>query len=160
MISKLFPGRVIPVTFLVLLLAACQLDSISLPGTGNSSNGGGSSSGSGRDSHDDNDYSDNDFLHGNDSLLTDSSCAPTGSGTDYPVGPGQSYASISEVPWGELGPGDTVRIHYRPEPYREKIVISTSGSEDDPIRICGVAGPNGERPVLDGDGAANDPDDS
>ena len=159
MISKLFPGRIVSVLSLALLLAACQMDTISLPGTGNPSGSSGSSHSSGRDSHDD-DYSDNDFLHGNDSFVTDSSCIPTSTGTDYPVGPGQSYASISDVPWGELGPGDTVRIHYRSEPYREKIVISTSGSEDDPIRICGVAGPNGERPILDGDGAVNDPDDS
>ena len=90
----------------------------------------------------------------------DQSCTPSATGTDYPVGPGQSYASISDVPWGELGPGDTVRIHYRPEPYREKIVIRSSGTEQAPIRICGVPGPNGERPVLDGDGASNDPDDA
>ncbi|WP_457633522.1 right-handed parallel beta-helix repeat-containing protein, partial [Oceanithermus desulfurans] len=49
---------------------------------------------------------------------------------------------------------------YREEPYRNKIVVRTDGSEDQPIRICGVPGPNGERPILDGDGAVNDPDDA
>ncbi len=88
------------------------------------------------------------------------SCVHSGSGSDYPVGPGQSYASISDVPWGELGAGDTVRIHYRAEPYREKIIISTDGTEQNPIRVCGVPGPNGERPILDGNAAVNDPDDS
>ncbi len=95
-----------------------------------------------------------------DAAVADGPCTPSGNGTDYPVGPGQSHASIADVPWGELGPGDTVRIHYRPEPYREKIVISTSGSVQNPIKVCGVAGPNGERPILDGDGAVNDPDDA
>ncbi len=89
-----------------------------------------------------------------------SPCVPTGNGTDYPVGPGQTYNSVADVPWSLLGPGDTVRIFYRSTPYREKIIISTDGSEEDPIRVCGVAGPNGELPVLDGDGAANDPDDA
>ncbi len=87
-------------------------------------------------------------------------CEPSGRGQDYAVGPGQAYASLHDVPWDALGPGDTVRIFYRDEPYREKIVIRTDGSEDAPIRICGVPGPNGERPVLDGDGAVNDPDDA
>ncbi len=86
-------------------------------------------------------------------------CA-AGSGTDYPVGPGQSYASLADIPWDSLGPGDTVRIHHKPTPYKEKIVIRTSGAEQNPIRICGVKGANGERPILDGDGAVNDPDDS
>ncbi len=86
-------------------------------------------------------------------------CLPNDTGRDYPVGPGQTYSSLSDIPWDELGPGDTVRIHYRKQPYREKIVIRTSGDTESPIRICGVAGPNGERPILDGDEAANDPDD-
>jgi hypothetical protein len=46
-----------------------------------------------------------------------------------------------------------VRIHHRPEPYREKIMIGTVGTKDAPLRVCGVAGPNGERPVLDGEDA-------
>ncbi len=210
MIGKLFPGRRLPVLSLALLLAACQMDTVSLPNIGDTSDGGDSSHNSEPDSRVDDDHRDEeeprdndeaqdddnapprtgeepqdddqtqgsnetppmtgdgstgatgslrDFLETTPATLSQSTCVP-GSGTDYPVGPGQSYASISDVPWGELGPGDTVRIHYRSEPYREKIVISTSGSEDDPIRICGVAGPNGERPILDGDGAANDPDDA
>ncbi|MCF6300359.1 MAG: hypothetical protein L3J52_04465 [Proteobacteria bacterium] len=83
-----------------------------------------------------------------------------GSGNDYPVGPGQSSLNISDVPWNSLGPGDTVRIYHKATPYQEKIIISTSGTEKNPIRICGVAGPAGERPILDGDGATNNPDDN
>jgi len=95
-----------------------------------------------------------------DVFVAAGSCTHTGSGNDYPVGPGLTYATISEVPWGLLGPGDTVRIHYKTAPYKEKIVISTDGTVQEPIRVCGVAGLNGERPILDGDGAVNDPDDS
>jgi len=85
------------------------------------------------------------------------SCTHVGSGTDYEVGDGQEYTSLGEVPWYALGPGDTVRIHYREEPYREKILISNSGAEGQPIRVCGVAGPNGELPVLDGADATTSP---
>ncbi len=87
-------------------------------------------------------------------------CEHRGSGSDYPVGPGQKYESISDVPWDSLGPGDTVRIFYRDEPYREKIVVRTDGTKEQPIRICGVADADGRLPILDGDGAVNDPDDS
>jgi parallel beta-helix repeat protein len=76
-----------------------------------------------------------------------------GSGTDHLVGPGGQYAAINDVPWESLGPGDSVRIAYRPEPYHEKIVIAASGSAEAPIVVCGVAGPNGERPMLVGAGA-------
>ena len=88
------------------------------------------------------------------------SCVPSGEGKDYPVGPGRAYQKISDIPWASLAPGDTVRIFYKSTPYKEKILIRTKGTEDKPIRVCGVAGPNGERPILDGDGASNDPDDS
>ena len=72
----------------------------------------------------------------------------------YSVGPSQALKSLSEVPWSRLGPGDTVRIHWRRAPYREKILIHTSGTRDDPIRIEGVRGPQGQRPIIDGRGAA------
>src|SRR5262249_50749004 len=71
----------------------------------------------------------------------------------YDVGTGLAYTSVNAVPWETLGPGDTVQIHWRPEAYREKILISTSGTELEPIRVLGVPGPQGQLPVLDGDGA-------
>lgn len=86
-------------------------------------------------------------------------CVHSGVGSDYPVGPGQTYTQISEVPWTSLSPGDTVRIFWRDTPYKEKIIVGVSGTEQAPIRVCGVAGPDGEKPVLDGDGASNDIDD-
>jgi hypothetical protein len=71
----------------------------------------------------------------------------------YEVGPGKTYASIGAVPWYSLGAGDTVRIHYSPTPYREIINISTRGNASSPINIVGVPGPNGEKPIIDGQNA-------
>ena len=80
-------------------------------------------------------------------------CTASGRGTDYPVGPGQPYTSLDAVPWESLRAGDTVRIHYRDTPYRSKFLLAGQGTADAPIRVCGVRGPNGERPVIDGSGA-------
>ena len=88
-----------------------------------------------------------------DVFTTTDSCIHTGTGTDYPVGPGQPYRTLADVPWPSLGAGDTVRIFWRDTPYREKILISTSGSEQQPIRICGVPNANGERPIISGKNA-------
>src|SRR5262245_5992249 len=71
----------------------------------------------------------------------------------FEVGPGKQYASIGEVPWESLNAGDTVLIYYRTTPYKEKFVLSRVGSPSQPITVRGVLGPNGERPVLDGNGA-------
>ncbi|MES2518413.1 MAG: Ig-like domain-containing protein, partial [Bacteroidota bacterium] len=38
-------------------------------------------------------------------------------------------------------------------PYKEKFLISTSGTTANPIKIIGIAGPNGEKPIIDGDHA-------
>ncbi len=139
MIDRLCFGRLISVLFVALVLISCQKEAGILVSI----------------------EDDESKFVINESVFSEASpCIHTGSGNDYPVGPGQSYTTISDVPWDILGPGDTVRIHYRSEPYREKIVIRTSGTEANPIRLCGVAGPNGDRPVLDGDGAANDRDDA
>ena len=74
-------------------------------------------------------------------------------GRVFAVGPSQPLKSLAEVPWSQLGPGDVVRIHWRREPYRERILIHTSGTRRRPIRIEGVRGPQGQRPVIDGRGA-------
>ncbi|MFO0553998.1 MAG: right-handed parallel beta-helix repeat-containing protein [Polyangiaceae bacterium] len=76
-----------------------------------------------------------------------------GRGRDYPVGPTEKYKSLADVPFESLEAGDTVRIHYRPEPYREKLWVGGVGKADAPIRVCGVKGPNGELPILEGSGA-------
>ena len=73
--------------------------------------------------------------------------------TIYDVGPGHPLAAIGDVPWATLAPGDEVRIHWRPAPYREKWVIGRAGTAAAPIVVRGVPGPGGERPVISGDGA-------
>jgi hypothetical protein len=82
-------------------------------------------------------------------------CADFGGGqaADYHVGPNQTFNSIGAVPWPGLAPGDTVYIHWRADPYREKIFISNSGTADRPIRITGVPGAQGELPIVDGENA-------
>src|SRR5215510_3931350 len=75
----------------------------------------------------------------------------------YDVGPGQGYASIGAVPIATLQPGDTVRIHYRATPYKEKWVICRQGTAALPITFTGVAGPNGELPVIEGISAVTAP---
>jgi parallel beta-helix repeat protein len=77
--------------------------------------------------------------------------------TDYEVGPGQPYASIGVVPLASLQPGDTVRIHYRSTPYKEKWVICRQGTAAQPITFTGVPGPNGELPIIEGSGATTAP---
>ncbi len=73
--------------------------------------------------------------------------------TIYDVGPGQPLAAIGDAPWATLQPGDEVRIHWRPEPYREKWVIGRSGTAQAPIVVRGIPSPDGARPVVSGDGA-------
>ena len=84
-------------------------------------------------------------------------CKHEGKGTEYEVGPGKKFASIGDVPFERLQAGDTVRIHHRPEPYHEKIMVGGVGRADAPIRVCGVAGPNGELPIIDGENATTRP---
>ena len=79
--------------------------------------------------------------------------AAPGHAAVYDVGPGQPLAAIGDAPWATLQPGDEVRIHWRPEPYREKWVIGRSGTAEAPIVVRGIAGPGGVRPVIAGDGA-------
>ncbi len=72
---------------------------------------------------------------------------------DYHVGPGQSLTTISEVPWATLNAGDRVYIHWRATPYKEKWVINRQGTNTNRIEIIGVSGPQGQQPVIDGNGA-------
>jgi hypothetical protein len=73
--------------------------------------------------------------------------------TDYHVGDAQPYPSIGAVPWQSLQPGDTVWIHWRATPYREKWVIGLQGTQAAPISVRGVAGPAGQLPIIDGQNA-------
>lgn len=85
--------------------------------------------------------------------LNPMACEHTGSGKAFEVGPGKELDSLGKVPWDALVSGDTVLIHYRPEPYREKFLLRGQGTEAQPITVCGVAGPGGELPIIDGQNA-------
>ncbi|QGQ98031.1 hypothetical protein EHS13_25620 [Paenibacillus psychroresistens] len=78
-------------------------------------------------------------------------------GTLYDVGIGQTYTKLSQVPWLKLLPCDTVNIHWQPTPYKEITFLSNRGAANKFIRITGILGPNGERPVIDGNGATQTP---
>ena len=80
------------------------------------------------------------------------SCAPIGKGVRYDIGSART-PGLDDVPWTSLGPGDVVCVPYRAEPYRAKIYFVTRGAKDAPIRLVGLRGPHGERPIIDGDGA-------
>ncbi|MBI4775236.1 MAG: polysaccharide-degrading enzyme [Deltaproteobacteria bacterium] len=71
----------------------------------------------------------------------------------YEVGPGKEYETIGSVPWEALNAGDTVRIHWKSEPYREKWVICRVGTDQQPIVVTGIPDPEGRRPVIDGEDA-------
>lgn len=61
--------------------------------------------------------------------------------------------TISALPWPLIGAGDTVRIHARPEPYRELMFIGNSGRPGAPIIVEGVADTFGKLPVISADRA-------
>ena len=86
-------------------------------------------------------------------LLVLQAGAARGQGLTYDVGPGQPLLTLSDVPWESLLPGDTVLVHWQASPYRDKWVITRSGTQADPITVRGLPGPAGERPVVSGDGA-------
>lgn len=71
----------------------------------------------------------------------------------YEVKPNTSLDTIAEVPWATLQPGDTVLIHWKATPYKEKWVICRQGTANAPITVRGVPNANGDLPVIDGNGA-------
>lgn len=73
--------------------------------------------------------------------------------TDYHIGPNQALADVDGVNWANLQAGDRIYIHWRAQPYKEKWVINAQGTAQNPIEIIGVSGPQGQQPVIDGDGA-------
>lgn len=70
----------------------------------------------------------------------------------YDVGPGRTYADPSEVPWESVQASSLVQIHWRPEPYRAKWLVTTQASAENPVVITGVPD-NGRLPVITGDNA-------
>ena len=82
-------------------------------------------------------------------------CEPASGGRDFQVGTAEGQlTSLDQVPWESLVAGDTVRIFHRAAPYRGKMLLTARGTARAPVRVCGVKGPGGERPVVDGSGAS------
>ena len=77
--------------------------------------------------------------------------------TTYHVGPGQVYYSIGAVPWEFLVAGDSVIIHWRAQPYKEKWVMARQGTENHPIVVHGVPNGSNENPVIDAIDASTRP---
>jgi hypothetical protein len=71
----------------------------------------------------------------------------------FEAGEVKPYTAIGQVPWESLAAGDTVLIYWRANAYQEKWVICRRGTTNAPITIRGVPGPNGQLPVIDGNGA-------
>lgn len=74
--------------------------------------------------------------------------------TTYNIGEaGSPYQELSDILWNNLQPGDVVNVHWRAEPYTERLLLNAQGTEAQPITINGIPGPNGEMPVLDANNA-------
>jgi hypothetical protein len=84
-------------------------------------------------------------------------CASPVCAERYEVGPGRAHAAIGDVPWETLSAGDEVLIYWRAEPYCEKWVICRRGTAEQPIRVQGIPGPDGQLPVIDGRQATTRP---
>src|SRR5687768_10122382 len=63
------------------------------------------------------------------------------------VGPTHGIKELHRLPM--LHPGDRVEIDYRPEPYRAKLQVPVSR-----VQIVGIAGPEGQLPIIEGADAA------
>jgi hypothetical protein len=95
------------------------------------------------------------------SIPAHAACDPAvAPGHDYQVGPNAGQLTEgTQVPWENLGPGDTVRFFDKQDangvalPYHSKFAINGRGTATAPIKVCGVPGPNGERPTVDANGA-------
>lgn len=91
-------------------------------------------------------------------------CTAVGSGKVYDVGPARALKNINDVPWPQLGPGDTVRIHNddttgdNPTTYHQHFAILGTGTAKEPIRVCGVPDAKGNKPIVDGADATTRPD--
>lgn len=95
------------------------------------------------------------LIESNSPPIVELDCKHQGIGQEYNVGGPSGGVNrvehISDVPFEALNPGDTVRIHWREQPYAERMVIFRSGTEAAPIKICGVrGGPTDSRPIITG----------
>ena len=68
----------------------------------------------------------------------------------HEVGDGKTHTSLDDVPWESLAAGDTVLIHRRATPYKNKWVLCRQGTPESNIVVRGVADVDGNLPVIDG----------
>lgn len=81
---------------------------------------------------------------------------PALSGTDYEVGLGQTYANLAALPLSSTWTaGSIVRIH--PGTYANWMAIQGTGTDTEPIIICGIADGSGNLPIIDGFNATANP---
>src|SRR5262245_45422395 len=85
------------------------------------------------------------------------SAGPPARGEFYEVGPQKRYANLRDVPWHKLRPGDQVKVHWREEPYRDKVHLSKRGEPERPIVVEGVPDKDGSLPLLDDRDAVENP---
>jgi hypothetical protein len=77
--------------------------------------------------------------------------------TFFDVGPGHTFATLHEVPWDIIAPGDTVRVYWKATPYHDKLNLGMVGNAGHHILIQGIPNANGDPPVIDGNGAFTNP---
>jgi hypothetical protein len=82
----------------------------------------------------------------------------TGPHATYNVGPGETYTSLTNVPWLSLQAGDVVNIYYQPTPYATKLAIQAVGTAAQPVVINGVTDANCNRPIITGANAVTTAD--
>jgi hypothetical protein len=82
----------------------------------------------------------------------------TGSHATYNVGPGETYSTLTAVPWMSLAPGDVVNIFYQATPYATKIGIQAVGTAAQPIVVNGVTDSACDRPIISGANAVESTD--
>jgi len=75
----------------------------------------------------------------------------------HEIGPAKQFETIASAKIEDLAAGDHVKIYWKSMPYFEKILIRSQGTEAKPIIIEGIAGPNGELPIIDGLNATTGP---
>lgn len=76
---------------------------------------------------------------------------------EFHIGAGQQYTTVASMPWHLAAAGSTVFIHYQAAPFAGKILLPNRGTAALPIRLVGVKGAGGERPIIDGNNAAPPP---
>jgi hypothetical protein len=86
----------------------------------------------------------------------DCTADPAMLGRVYDVGPSQAFRTLASVPFANMEPGSTVRLHNEdtsgrnPTVYSEYVQISQPATADQPFRICGVPDKTGNLPIVDG----------